>query len=214
MKIGNVQNLPWYVRFGIFVVIAVVVYGGFWYFMTRPVRAETKSMSVEIADLAARNAQAQIASQRLNEFRAVYKARVEEYEELKALLPEQRELTMVLQNVQDRARNNGLVLTKFLPKDDVQQENYNGKRIEVSVTSSFASLRSFFDQLAHYQRIVSITNFKLDQLDKQSSSKTVDATFDLTAYYVSAEKLQKPAAVGAQPASGQVPPVAIPPAVK
>jgi len=214
MKIGNVQTLPWYVRFGIFVVIAVVVYGGFWYFMTRPVRAETKTMSVEIADLAARNAQAQIASQRLNEFRAVYKARVEEYEELKALLPEQRELTMVLQNVQDRARNNGLVLTKFLPKDDVQEENYNGKRIEVSVTSSFASLRSFFDQLAHYQRIVSITNFKLDQVDKQSSSKTVDATFDLTAYYVSAEKLQKPAAVAAQPASGQLPPVAIPPAVK
>jgi type IV pilus assembly protein PilO len=197
-----------------FVLVAAVVYGGFWYFMTRPVRAETKSMNVEIADLVTRNAQAQIASQRLNEFRAVYKARVEEYEELKALLPEQRELTMVLQNVQDRARNNGLVLTKFLPKDDVQEENYNGKRIEVSVTSSFASLRNFFDQLAHYQRIVSITNFKLDQLDKQSSSKTVDATFDLTAYYVSAEKLQKPAVAAGQPASGQVPPVALPPAAK
>jgi len=92
------------------------------------------------------------------------------------LLPEQRELTMVLQNVQERARNNGLVLKKFTPKDDVQQENYNGKRIEVSVTSSFASLRSFFDQLARYQRIVSITNFELSQLDQQSSSKTVDAS--------------------------------------
>src|SRR6185436_11944684 len=213
MKIGNVQTLPWYVRFGIFVVIAVVVYGGFWYFMTRPVRAETKTMSVEIADLVAKNAQAQIASQRLNEFRAVYKARVEEYEELKALLPEQRELTMVLQNLQDRARSNGLVLKKFTPKDDVQQANYNGKKIEVSVSSSFAGLRSFFDQLAHYQRIVSITNFKLEQIENQSSAKTVDATFDLTAYYVSAERLQKPTAAAAQPAtSGQVP--ATPPAAK
>jgi type IV pilus assembly protein PilO len=213
MKIGNLQTLPWYLRLGIFVFVAVVMYGGFWYFVTKPVRAETQTFNVEIADLVTKNAQAQIASQRLNEFRAVYKARVEEYEELKALLPEQRELTMVLQNVQDRARNNGLVLTKFLPKDDVQQENYNGKRIEVSVTSSFASLRSFFDQLAHYQRIVSITNFKLDQLDKQSSSKTVDATFDLTAYYVSAEKLQKPAAAGQPAGSGQVPATA-PPAAK
>ena len=213
MKLGNLQTMPWYLRLGIFVLVAAVLYGGFWYFVTKPVRAETQTFNVEISDLVARNAQAQIASQRLNEFRAVYKARVEEYEELKALLPEQRELTMVLQNVQDRARNNGLVLTKFLPKDDVQQENYNGKRIEVSVTSSFAALRSFFDQLAHYQRIVSITNFKLDQLANQSSSKTVDATFDLTAYYVSAEKLQKPAVAG-QPGSGQVPPVAVPPAAK
>jgi Tfp pilus assembly protein PilO len=215
MKIGNLQSMPWYLKLAITVVVAGVVYAGFWNFVTKPVRAETKAFNLEIAELLTKNAQAQIASQRLNDFRAVYKARVEEYEELKALLPEQRELTMVLQSVQDRARNNGLVLRKFIPKDDVQQENYSGKRIEVSVTSSFASLRSFFDQLAHYQRIVSITNFELKQLDKQSSSKTVDATFDLTAYYVSAEKLQKPAPATAKPAgAGKVPPVVVPPATK
>lgn len=208
MKIGNLKSLPWYLRLGMFVAVAALMYGAFWQFVTKPVRAETKQFRAEIADLLPKNAQAQIASQRLNEFRAVYKARVEEYEELKALLPEQRELTMVLQNVQDRARNNGLVLRKFLPKDDVQQENYSGKKIEVSVTSSFAALRSFFDQLANYQRIVSITNFSLSQLEKQTASKTVDATFDLTAYYVSEEKLQKAPATKKPAGSGKVPPAA------
>ena len=206
MKIGNLQAVPWYLRLVMFVAIAGVMYAGFRYFVTGPVRAETKAFSTESAALLQQNAQAQIVQQRLIEFRAVYKARQEEYEELKALLPEQRELTMVLQSLQERARSNGLVLKKFLPKDDVQQANYNGKRIEVSVSSSFGGLRSFFDQLAHYQRIVSISNFQLNQIDNQSSAKTVDATFDLTAYYVSAEKLQKPTAVAAQPAtSGQVP---------
>src|SRR6202521_1653281 len=198
MRIGNLQTIPWYLRLVMFVAVAGVMYAGFWYFITRPTRAQTKELNNEIARLRPRNAQAQIASQRLNEFRAVYTARQEEYEELKALLPEQRELTMVLQGVQDRARTNGLVVRKFFPKDDVQQENYSGKRIEVSVTSSFASLRAFFEQLAHYQRIVSVTNFQLTQVDKQTSMKTVDATFDLTAYYVSTERLQKPAAT--QPA--------------
>lgn len=213
MKIGNLQAVPWYLRLVMFVAIAGVVYAGFRYFVTGPVRAETKAFNTESADLFRKNAQAQIVQQRLIEFRAVYKAREEEYEELKALLPEQRELTMVLQSLQERARTNGLVLKKFLPKDDVQQANYNGKRIEVSVSSSFAGLRNFFDQLAHYQRIVSISNFQLNQIDNQSSAKTVDATFDLTAYYVSAEKLQKPTAVAVQPAtSGQVP--AAPPAAK
>jgi Tfp pilus assembly protein PilO len=209
MKIGNLKVLPWYLRLVMFVAIAAVLYGGFWYLVTRPTRAETQQFNNEIAQLLPKNAQAQIASQRLNEFRAVYKARQEEYEELKALLPEQREITMVLQGVQDRARGNGLVLKKFMPKEDVQEGNYSGKKIEVSVTSSFASLRSFFEQLAHYQRIVSISNFQIHQVDKQTSMKTVDATFDLTAYYVSAEKLNSPAA---QPAgSGQVPPAAAPP---
>jgi len=185
------QSIPWYLRLIVFVVVAGLGYAGFWYFMTKGTRTETQQTNAEIAQLLPKNAQAQIASQRLNEFRAIYKARQEEYDELKALLPEQREITMVLQGVQDRARSNGLVLAKFLPKEDIQQENFSGKRIEVTVTSSFAALRAFFEQLAHYQRIVSITNFELRQIDKQSPTKTVDAKFDLTAYYVSAEKLQK-----------------------
>ncbi|HEY0729725.1 MAG TPA: type 4a pilus biogenesis protein PilO, partial [Pyrinomonadaceae bacterium] len=116
-----------------------------------------------------------------------------------------------LQGIQDRARNNGLVLTRFNPKEDVQQDNYSGKKIEVSVVSGFAGLRAFFEQLAHYQRIVSITNFELKQLDKQSLTKTVDARFDLTAYYVSSERLQnqpkpaKGASGGAAPAAAPQP---------
>jgi len=166
------------------------MYAGFWYFMTRGTRNETKAMQDEIALLRPRNMQAQIASQRLNEFRAIYKAREEEYAELKALLPEQRELTMVLQGIQDRAKGSGLILARFNPKEDTAQDQYSGKKIEVGVVASFAGLRTFFEQLAHYQRIVSVTNFELKQLDKQSATKTVDARFDLTAYYVSAERLQ------------------------
>jgi Tfp pilus assembly protein PilO len=190
MKVGKLPHLPWYLRLVIFVAIAGSMYAGFCYFVTRATRTETKTMQDEIATLLPRNAQAQIASQRLNEFRAIYKAREEEYAELKALLPEQRELTKVLQGIQDRAHTNGLVLARFNPKEDVQQENYSGKKIEVGVISSFAGLRAFFEQLAHYQRIVSVTNFELKQLEKQSPTKTIDARFDLTAYYVSAERLQ------------------------
>jgi type IV pilus assembly protein PilO len=206
MKTGNFQTLPWYVRLAAFLVVALVLYAGFWYFITRGTRTETKELQAKIAELLPRNAQAQIAQQRLSEFRKIYAARQEEYEELKALLPEQRELTIVLQGVQDRARSTSISLQKFSPKDDVQQDFFSGKNIDVGVTSTFAGLRAFFDQMAHYQRIVSITNFEIKQIDKQSntSGKTVDARFDMTAYYVSAEKLQKqapakPGAPAAQP---------------
>jgi Tfp pilus assembly protein PilO len=191
MSIGNINGIPWYLRLGIFTVLALGVYGGFWYFVTSGTRKETKGLQEQIGVLQKANAEAQIASQRLNEFRTSYKNKQEELEELRALLPEQRELTKVLEGIQDRARVTGLSLRKFVPKDDVQQDFYSGKRIDVSVQSSFAGLRAFFDQMAHYQRIVSITNFELKQMDKQAASKTVEARFDLTAYYVSTEKLQK-----------------------
>jgi Tfp pilus assembly protein PilO len=197
MKIGNVNSLPWYLRLVIFGALAVAVYGAFWYFVTSGTRKETKGLQDQIATLQRANQEAQIASQRLSEFRASYKNKQEELEELKALLPEQRELTKVLEGIQDRARASGLSLRHFTPKDDVQQDFYSGKKIDVSVQSSFSGLRTFFDQLAHYQRIVSITNFEIKQIENQAPSKTVEARFDLTAYYVSSEKLQK--AATAQP---------------
>lgn len=214
MKLGKLPALPWYLRLVMFLMIAGVMYAGFWYFITSGTRQETATMAEDIAKLKKQNAQSQIVQQNLNNFKAAYKAREEEYAELKALLPEQRELTNVLQGIQDRARGNGLVLTKFNPKEDLQQDNYSGKKIEVSVASGFGGLRAFFEQLAHYQRIVSITNFELKQLEKQSLTKTVDARFDLTAYYVSSERLNQAPAPNAKPASGGAVPAPAVPALR
>ena len=204
MKIGSLNNIPWYARLGIFVALAVGLYAGFWYFVTRGTRQETKELAGKIEVLKKQNVEAQIASQRLNEFRTQYKNKQQELDELRALLPEQRELTNVLQGIQDRAKASSLQVRKFSPKDDVQQDFYSGKKIDVAVQSSFSGLRQFFDQMAKYQRIVSITNFEIKQVDKQMANKTLEARFDLTAYYVSSEKLQKqappPPPQGTQPA--------------
>ena len=204
MKMGKLPNFPWYLRLVAFLVIGGLMYTGFWYFITSGTRTETKTMEDEIAQLRPKNAQAAIVQQNLNNFKAAYKAREEEYAELKALLPEQKEVTKVLEGIQERAKSNGLVLTKFFPKEDIQEDTYSGKKIEVIVVSGFGGLRAFFEQLAHYQRIVPVTNFELKQLENQSLTKTVDARFDLTAYYVSSERLQSQQvpAPSAKPASG------------
>jgi len=185
--------MPWYTRLLIMVGVALVVYLGFWYFVTSGTRAETHEINDQVEGLRHQNAQAQIAQQRLNDFKAMYKARQEEYDELKALLPEQRELTSMLQSLQDRARSSHLTLNRFAPRDDVDQDLYTGKPIEVEVTSTFANLREFFNQIAHYQRIVSVTDFRIDQVkqEEESSTRTVNSKFLLTAYYSSPERLQQ-----------------------
>jgi Tfp pilus assembly protein PilO len=189
----------------IFSVVALLIYGCFWNFVTSSTRAETKELNDQIAALLPKNEQARIASQRLNEFRAAFKSRQAEFDDLRALLPEQRELTSVLQSVQDRARLSRLTLRRFSPKDDFQQDFYSGKPIEVEVRSSFANLRDFFEQMARYQRIVSITDFRLKQLDEkdkeQDPGRTLDAQFLMSAYYVSAEKAAAAAPTAPAPAA-------------
>ena len=196
LKLDALQEKPWYVHLAVFGGVALVAYGAFWYFVTRGTRAETRDIEAKVEQLARANAGAVVASQRLNEFKANYERAKADYEDLKALLPEQRELTMVLQNVQERARGR-LTVTKFTPKDEVQQDFYTGKPVSVEVTGNYNNLGQFFAQMATYQRIVSITDFKVTKMkDKKAGDRdagqTVSAEFLVTAYYVPPEKLQAP----------------------
>ena len=197
LKLDALQEKPWYVQLAVFGGVALVFYGAFWYFVTSSTRAETSEVEAKVESLRRANAGAVVASQRLNEFKANYERAKADYEDLKLLLPEQRELTMVLQNVQDRARGR-LTLTKFSPQDEVQQDFYTGKPVQVAVTGNYNSLGQFFAQMASYQRIVSITDFKVtkmkaDNPGDEKANQTVTAEFLVTAYYVPPEKLQAPA---------------------
>jgi len=194
----NFLDKPWHVQALIFGLVALMLCAGFWYFVTRDTRAKTAQLKEQIDTLQQANAKAQVASQRINDFRAAHSRVQADFDELVTLLPEQRELTNVLQGIQDRARGR-LSLRRFSPKEDTQQEFYSGKPIEIEVTGSYNNLGQFFAQMASYQRIVSISDFKVARDRAQNAVRTIDAQFLLTAYYVSAEKLQsiaaKPAAV-------------------
>jgi type IV pilus assembly protein PilO len=197
LKLDALQEKPWYMQLAVFGGVALVLYGAFWYFMTRPTRAETHEIEAKVEKLLRENAGAVVASQRLSDFKANYERAKADYEDLKLLLPEQRELTMVLQNVQDRAKGR-LTLTKFEPQDEVQQDFYTGKPVQIAVTGNYNNLGQFFAQMASYQRIVSITDFKVTQMEHKKDEDptkvglTVAAEFLVTAYYVPPEKLQAP----------------------
>jgi len=83
---------------------------------------------------------------------------------------------------------------RFSPRDDTQQDVIMAKPVEIEVDSNFANLRAFFDKMAKLPRIVSVSDFKLNQLDKQTPEKTLHAQFLLTAYYADPEAMNKPAA--------------------
>ncbi len=183
------KNLSWYLQLLMLVVVAGVIFFGERYFITDAVRAETDQINEQVAQLQSKNQAAQIATQRIDEFRSLYATKLQEYDELKVLLPEQREITNVLQGLQDTAGTTRMTVMRFVPREDSSQDGIMAKPVEVEVDSNFNSLRSFFEQMAKLPRIVSITDFKINQLDKQTSDKTLHSQFLLTAYYASPEDL-------------------------
>ena len=183
------KGLAWHIQLIVFVGIASMLYLGVWYFVTSGWRAEVQTLNDQVAQLKSQNEAAKVATQRINEFRALFATKQQEYDELKVLLPEEREITNVLQGLQDTAGESRLIVMRFSPRDDSQQDFIMAKPVEVEVDSNFNNLRAFFDKMAKLQRIVSITDFKLNQLEKQTGDRTLHAQFLLTAYYASPENL-------------------------
>src|SRR5688500_12955332 len=118
----KIKNLQWYVQLIILVSISSLLYFCVYYFVTSETRAEVQTLTDQVSQLRAKNEAARVATQRINEFRALYASKATEYEELKVLLPEQREITNVLQGLQDTARDSRMIVMRFSPKDDTQQE--------------------------------------------------------------------------------------------
>lgn len=189
----KIKALAWHIQLLILVGIAALLYLSVWYFVTSGTRAEIQVLEDQVAQKTSQNEAARIATQRINEFRSLYASKSQEYDELKVLLPEQREITNVLQGLQDTAGNSRLVVMRFTPRDDVQQDYIMAKPVEIEVDSNFGNLRDFFEKMAKLQRIVSITDFKLMTLNNQNDTRTLHAQFLLTAYYAAPEDLVKPA---------------------
>lgn len=189
----KIKNLQWYYQLLMLVGIGSLIYASVWYFVTSSTWEEVRVKNEEISKLEAENNAARVATERINEFRALYATKMVEYDELKVLLPEQREITNVLQGLQENARDSRLIVMRFSPRDDNQQDVVMAKPVEIEVDSNFQNLRAFFDKMAKLPRIVSISDFKLNQLDKQTAEKTIHAQFLLTAYYADPEKMNAPA---------------------
>ncbi len=198
------KGLAWHIQCLILVGIAAVLYMAVWYFVTSETRAEVQTLNDQIGQLKSQNEAAKVATQRINEFRSLFAAKTQEYDELKVLLPEEREITNVLQGLQDTANESQLIVMRFSPRDDAQQEFIMAKPVEIEVDSNFNNLRAFFEKMAKLQRIVSITDFKINQLEKQTGERTLHAQFLLTAYYASPENLNS---ANAQPPVPGQPPV-------
>jgi type IV pilus assembly protein PilO len=196
------KGLAWHIQLLILVGIASVLYLAVWYFVTSETRAEVQTLNDQIGQLKSQNEAAKVATQRINEFRSLFAAKSQEYDELKVLLPEEREITNVLQGLQDTANESQLIVMRFSPRDDAQQDFIMAKPVEIEVDSNFNNLRAFFEKMAKLQRIVSITDFKINQLEKQTGERTLHAQFLLTAYYASPENLNSantPPTVPGQP---------------
>lgn len=176
------STIPWYVQMIVLVVAGVFIFFLVDYAMFDDVRQDTKKKSDEVARLREENRKGAIIRDNLKAYQQRYEQAQDELKALRELLPEDVEISKVLENIQQQASEQKLVVKQFTPKDLVKKGFYQEKPINIQVSGLYNSLGRFFQQIATYRRIVNVSDVEIKKANEQTEARDIEASFTVTAY--------------------------------
>jgi len=187
------SRLAWYYQMGLFLILVILLIWAVDAMLFSETRAETARTRDQIENLKRSNSNGNIIRQNLAATELALKEKQAEIEKLRDLLPDQVEISRVYDSIKDYMREEKLDLGKFAEAAAAPAEYYTAQPIEVDVTGPYDNLGRFFSRLGFYSRIVSVTDVDIKRADEKSQmlGRTINASFKITAYYISPENLDK-----------------------
>lgn len=184
---GNnfLAGIPWFVQFiGIILIGVIIGYGGS-NFLFADTREETRKKQEELEKLREDNRKGAIVRDNLKSFQKRFDDAQAELKVLRDFLPEDVEISKVLGNIQDQATEQKLTLKSFNGRDLQKKDFYKEKPVNIQVSGLYNSLGKFFQQIATYRRIVSVSDVEIKKANPQTLNHDIDASFTITAYVAS-----------------------------
>lgn len=187
------NRIPWYTQMGLLLVLVALLIFAADTLLYSDTRAETVKIQEQVQSLKAKNAQASIIRQNLAATEETLRQKREEMDRLRDLLPDQIEISRVYENIKDFMRAQKLELKQFAQNKPDPSDFYTAQKILVQVSGSYDSLGQFFSQLGFYKRILSVTEVDIKQAEDnaQEYGRSINASFVVTAYYITPENLEK-----------------------
>ena len=203
----SLAKIPWYAQVGAFVVVAILAYGGFYYYYEQPVQAEFAVRQAQLDGLRADITKGNATAKQLPAFEAEVRDLETRLDNLKAVLPEEKDAADLLRRMQTVATQSSLVIKSFKPAPVITKELHVEWPIQLELEGSYHNLATFFDRVGKFTRIVNITGVDVRGKDKAGDAKaTISASCVATTFVL----LDAPAlaAARAKAAKKPKPPVA------
>jgi type IV pilus assembly protein PilO len=186
----TLSKLPWYGQVGAFVVLGVAAIGGFYYYYEKPTRDEMATRQTQLASLRADVLKGQNTARKLPEFRAEVDDLEARLQNLRAVLPEEKDAADLLRQLQTLATQSNLTITSFKPAPVVTKQLHAEWPINLELTGNYHNLAIFLDRLGKFTRIVNISGLQVKGKDKPDGTNTITASCVATTFVL----LDKPAA--------------------
>ena len=179
------RGLKWYYQ----VIIVAGVCGGllalFWYQYLTPIEADITAKTRQLDDLQRVIAKSMEQQKHLAEIKKQALALEAKLEELKSVLPLEKETDEVLRSVQGSASSSELKILRVGFRPTVDREVYTEWPIDMDVIGTYHNMGAFLDRIRQLPRIVNISGLKIQSHPTKSDDPvrtSVEATYTATTF--------------------------------
>jgi type IV pilus assembly protein PilO len=175
-KIGQLSRLH---RILISIGVLLLLVGGFVYFSYLPKIQKIDSLEKQKTSLESQLVTVKKKAAQLEQKREEMKKAEENFMLAKAVLPEDKEISSLLESISQSGTDAGLDMVLFQPEKEVVKEFYAEIPVSIKVSGSYHNLATFFDNVSRLYRIVNIQDItiKTGKTDTQLDTSCTAVTY-------------------------------------
>ena len=197
---ASLAKLPWYGQIGVFVVLSLVLAGGFYFQIETPSQEAMATRRTELASIQMRVTNGQAMARRLPEFRKEIADLEARLEVLKPILPTDRDAGDLLRRVQTLAVQSNLTILGFRPQAIALNEMHAEWPISLQLEGNYHSLGVFLDRVSKFPRIINIGAMNLVAKNPPTGSASMNIGVTATTFVLIEPPAAAPAKGPAAPA--------------
>jgi len=182
---GAFSKLKGYVQVLIIVGVCAALLAGVWYVFLTPIETEITAQKSKIIDLDSRLDKARAQKARFDQFKKEVQALQVKLDDLKRILPLDRETDQILRQVQSSASGAGLKIQSGVSKPPVDHEVYAEYPLEMEVIGTYHSLGEFLERVRRLDRIVNIDRLRIQSRASEGQAAltaSVGANYEAKTY--------------------------------
>jgi type IV pilus assembly protein PilO len=178
----SLTRLPWYAQIGAFVVVSALAVFGFWKFYVAEIAADVQMRKTRLSALRADVAKGQATAKQLPQFQAQVSELENRLENLRQILPEQKDVADTLRRIETLAAKSNLAIQRFTPGKVVQQKLYAEIPYKLEAEGTYHNLALFFDQISKFPRIINVSEISIKGKSPAEQNRTIAAELVATTF--------------------------------
>jgi len=186
----SLSKLPWWGQLGAFVGLSALSIYGFYTYYVQDFDKDLNLKKTHLASLKQDITKGMATARNLKTFENEVTDLEHKLDNLKNVLPEQKDVADILRRIQGLATQSNLTLLRFTPVTPKQQPLYMEVPYHLVAEGNYHNLGLFLDRVSKFPRIINVSDLSMSARPAQTPTMTV--TIDCVATtFVLAEAPQR-----------------------